>query len=141
VTVESIASDYGAYIGTFLVAAIAGFLPIVMVDALLVYLAVRSDANLVAVVVIATAATVIAKVPLFFALRRVNLEKLRAWMEKKRAKPIVVLAVSSLIGVPPFTVVTAAAPALGIPFRPFLIIITVGRLIRYSIVVAIAVLV
>jgi membrane protein YqaA with SNARE-associated domain len=142
----------GIYGGTFLVCLIGGLIPIVNTELFLVGLiavgAVRSAASLPAIVVLASAGQMIAKLILYYTGRgmfelprgrwKAKIEATRARVEKWRHKPNMVLAVSSTVGLPPLYMVSLAAGALRMRLRTFLTIGMIGRVIHFAVVVAIA---
>lgn len=147
---QELIAQYGAYAGTFVVAFASGFLPLVAVDVLLAGLAVRTDANLAALVVLAAIATLASKLPIYYAVRglaaipgkgRARLERLRAWLARHprwERSPVLVLIASSVLGLPPFSLVAGTAGVFGIRARTFSAVVLGGRLVRFAAVVAIA---
>ncbi len=146
-TAQQLLADYGAYAGTFVVAFISGFVPLVTIDALLAGIALKTDANLPLVVLLATVATLASKLPTYFAVRglvalpgkhRDRVERMRVWVGRWGKSPVLVLAASAFIGFPPFSLVASVAGAFGVRARTFSVVVFFGRLLRFSIVVAIA---
>ena len=147
---QHLVATYGVYAGTFLVAFISGFVPLITIDVLLAGIAIKTDANLELVVLLAAIATLAGKLPVYYAVRglanvpgkhRDRIERMRRWVAKWprwEASPLLVLGASSLIGLPPFSLVAGAAGVFGVRARTFSIVVFAGRLARFAIVVAIA---
>jgi membrane protein YqaA with SNARE-associated domain len=147
---ESLASELGVYGGTFVVCFVGGLVPIINAELWLIGLTVSlaSAAPLPAVVVLAALGQILAKSVLFGGGRgaaalpggryQAKLDRARARLAGWRRKPLAVLAVSASVGLPPFYVMAPLAGALGIRFRPFLVIGFAGRAIRFAVVVILA---
>ncbi|MBA3539040.1 MAG: hypothetical protein H0T79_05385, partial [Deltaproteobacteria bacterium] len=67
-----------------------------------------------------------------------RLTRVRAWIARWQKTPLLVLAASALLGLPPFSIVATAAGALAIRTRTFCAIVFVGRAVRFALVIAIA---
>jgi membrane protein YqaA with SNARE-associated domain len=151
VTAQILAS-VGLYAGTFVVCLLAGLIPLINAEIYLIGLigvgAVSSPRSLPAIVLLAALGQMVAKIILYYAAlgmfelpsgrHKAKIEAARARMEKWRDKPTWVLAVSSTTGLPPFYLVSLAAGALKIRLRTFLTIGMIGRVVHFSVVVAIA---
>lgn len=147
---ESLASDFGIYAGTFLICFVAGLVPIVNAELWLVgvTLLVASPAPLPAVVILAAAGQMAAKVLLYYAAlgavnlptgrHRAKVEKAREKVARWKEKPKWVLWASSTVGLPPFYVVSLLAGALDIRLRTFCMIGMTGRCLRFTALVALA---
>ena len=101
----------------------------------------HSPAQLALVVVVATAGQMVGKSAVFWAGRRGERwrghkgELSLRWQQRLTAKPwraAALVLLSSIVGVPPFFLVTLAAGAAGVNFRSFLVAGTVGRLVRFG---------
>ena len=59
------------------------------------------------------------------------------WRDRlgRTAHPLGFVLLSSAVGVPPFLVVTALWGALGFSFRPYFVVGTIGRLLRFSAII------
>jgi membrane protein YqaA with SNARE-associated domain len=147
----SLLATFGLYLGTYVVCLLAGLIPLINAEVYLVGVtlwAVRSPAQLPAIVVLASLGQMTAKVILYYtaagAMRlprgryQARLEAARDRIERWRHRPLWVLAVSSTLGLPPFYLVSLAAGAMRIRMRTFLAIGTAGRLVHFAVVVAIA---
>ncbi|HKV98965.1 MAG TPA: VTT domain-containing protein [Vicinamibacterales bacterium] len=101
----------------------------------------HSPAQAALVVIVATAGQMAGKCVVFWAGRRGERRYARAselaarWRDRLTARPwsaVLLVLVSSAIGVPPFFLVTLAAGAVGVNFRRFVIAGTIGRLMRFG---------
>ena len=144
-TAHSIVVALGSYGGAFVVAAISSFVPVVSVEVFLVALVMSTTAFAApAIIACAAAGTLAGKLPIYYATRGAlsrseRVEKLRARIERWQRAPLAVLATSSVLGLPPFSLVATAAGALAIRARDFAIIVGTGRALRYAAVVVIAI--
>jgi membrane protein YqaA with SNARE-associated domain len=101
-----------------------------------------SRVALVILVLIATAGQMTGKCFLYWAGRKGNkalrgragrfLEKQRERLAARPVKAVVLVLVSSVIGLPPFYVMTLVAGALRMNFAVYLTAGTTGRLVRFS---------
>jgi len=101
-----------------------------------------SKAELLFLVLIATTGQMSGKCLLYWASRKGNralpdraadvLSKWSARLEARPRKAVALVLVSSIVGLPPFYLVTLVAGALRMNFRSYLIAGTVGRLIRFG---------
>jgi len=149
VNVDSIGGELGIYVGTFVVCFLAGLIPLINAELwlLAVTLMIASPAPLPAVVVLAAAGQMLAKVLLYYAAQGVidlptgrfaaRVEKARAKIEKWKERPRWVLWASSILGLPPFYVISLLAGALKIRLRTFVMIGMTGRVLRFSVLVAV----
>ncbi len=141
----------GLYGGTFVVSAIAGVLPLVNTEVFLVGLvriAVDRKTQLPAIVVAAATGQMLAKIGLYYAglgmlelprgRYKAKIEAARDKLERWRARPYAIYAVSSVVGLPPFFLTVLAAGAMKIRFHAFLWIGLAGRLVRFAVLVAVA---
>jgi membrane protein YqaA with SNARE-associated domain len=149
---SQILASVGLYGGTFLVCLIGGLIPIVNTEVFLVGLiglgAVHSPSSLPAIVLLASAGQMIAKLILYYAglgmfelprgRYKAKIEAARARMEKWRNKPKLVLAFASTVGLPPLYLVSLSAGALKMRLRTFVPICMAGRVVHFAAVVAIA---
>jgi membrane protein YqaA with SNARE-associated domain len=134
-------------LATFL-AALAGALlsslvPVVNAELLLMGLALASPASAPLLVVVMAAGQMAGKSVLFLGGGRLSrseaLERrLARWRLDERSPraraPLV--GISAFTGLPPFYLVSVAAPALGVPYRTFLVVGLAGRLLRFAILVS-----
>lgn len=152
-TVEAILAAVGLYAGSLVIGALSCIVPVISIEVFLVAIAIvqpggpLSTGAVVAIVVLATTGKVLGKVPVYYAVRglagrpgrhRRHVERVQRWMARLGAHPTVVLAASALLGLPPFSLASTAAGALGTPPRTFCVVIAVSRAVRFAILIAIA---
>jgi membrane protein YqaA with SNARE-associated domain len=147
-SLDSVGAELGIYFGTFLYCFVAGLIPVVNAEIWVGGIAavVATRAPLPAVVVLAAAGQMAAKVLLYYAaLGAVSLptgryqEKVaraRAWVSRWKERPKLVLGASAVTGLPPFYVISLLAGALEIRLRTFLIIGMSGRVVRFGLLAA-----
>lgn len=148
---DSIEASVGIYLATLIVSVLSGLLPLVNGELYLIAaILVAHDPTIALVLaVIVAIGQMIAKIGLYYAARGAtelgkktrlarSLVKARALVERWEGKPLTLLFVSAVIGLPPFYLVSLLAGIVGIRFRTFLLLGIVGRVIRF---VAIALLV
>jgi membrane protein YqaA with SNARE-associated domain len=134
----------GLYAATFLMGLVSGVVPFVInIEVYLVGVAALSQAPAPVIVGLATAGQMSAKFLLYQAgngalnfrfIRWKRREAAARTFEKYRAHSFAVVAVSSLTGIPPFYGISLAAGALRLPLASFLIIGTLGRIVRFTVV-------
>jgi membrane protein YqaA with SNARE-associated domain len=128
-------------------AVVSSLVPLVNAELLLIGLAVASPAAAPVLVVVMAAGQMAGKSILFLGggrLTRSTLEsRLARWRLDGRTgrarAPLI--GISAFTGLPPFYLVSIAAPALGVPFRTFLAVGLAGRLLRFGALVAIPLLI
>lgn len=147
---ESLAADLGVYLGTFVVCFLAGLIPVINTEVWLVAMGVvvAEPLSLAAVVLLATAGEMIAKVVLYYASLGVlrlpmgryqrHLERARAKVAQWRHRPLYVLWASATVGLPPFYLIALVTGPLGLRLRTFCVIGTIGRALRFGALVALA---
>ena len=145
---DSVGAEVGIYLGIFLYCFVAGLVPIVNAELGLIGVValVPSPAPLPAVVVLAAAGQMIAKVLLYYAAAgavsmptgrmRARIERARAWLARWKDRPLWVLWASAVTGIPPFYAISVLAGALEIRLRTFCVIGMAGRVLRFAVVVA-----
>ena len=143
---HAIIAALGVYLGVFVVGAISSVIPIVSIDLFLVGLTVATDAaNPVPVIVLAAAGQLAGKLPIYAASRGVGalrgphrdrLDRVRTRVARWQNKPLLVLATSAVIGLPPFSIMATAAGVLAIRLRAFCAVVFAGRAVRFAIVIA-----
>jgi membrane protein YqaA with SNARE-associated domain len=153
VTVETILAAVGLYAGSFVIGALSCIVPVISIEVFLVAIAIMQPGGplslpaVLAIIALATTGQVVGKLPVYYAVRglagrpgrhRKHVERAQRWMARLRARPTVVLAASALLGLPPFSLASTAAGALGIPPRTFCVVIAVSRALRFAILIAIA---
>jgi membrane protein YqaA with SNARE-associated domain len=146
---QDLLATLGIYGGTFVVAILAGLIPLVNVEIFLVglvRLAIDDPAQLPAIAVLAAAGQMVAKVGLYHAGRgmlelprgryRKKILAARARLDRWRTRPYWVYSLSSVAGIPPFYLTVLAAGAMRIRMKAFLLIGFAGRLVRFAVLVA-----
>jgi membrane protein YqaA with SNARE-associated domain len=123
-------------------AVVSSLVPLVNAELLLIGLAVATPGAAPLLVLVMAAGQMVGKSVLFLGggrLTRTALEgRLTRWRLDGRTRragaPLV--GVSAFTGLPPFYLVSVAAPALGVRFPTFLALGLVGRLLRFGVLVA-----
>lgn len=134
----------GIYAGTFLFCAIGGIVPLMNAELLVLYLgATASHSQFPALILLAALGQMSAKAVLYQAGRgalklplgrgQAKIEALRARLSKSGQAAGGVTFVSALTGFPPFYAISVVAGTLGWPFARFLAWGTVGRILRFSV--------
>lgn len=149
-TLDAVGGELGIYAGTFAVCFLGALIPVSNNELWLVAvtLLLSSPAPLPAVVALAVAGQMLAKSILYVtaraALRRpagrhhARLERARAAVARWRHRPALVLFSSASLGLPPLYVTTILAAGLDVRFRRFFTIVLLGRVARFSLIVALA---
>jgi membrane protein YqaA with SNARE-associated domain len=148
---DDLVAMLGIYGGTFLVSILAGLVPFVNTEVFLVGVirfAVDRPSQLTWLVIAAATGQMLAKISLYYAGQgllelprgryRARIESVRRKLERWQARPYLIYAVSSVVGLPPFYLTVLAAGAMHIRFRAFLAIGLAGRLIRFAVIAALA---
>jgi membrane protein YqaA with SNARE-associated domain len=101
-----------------------------------------SKAALVVLLLVATAGQMTGKCFLYWASRKGNrvlrgragelLSKWRAYLETRPSRAVALVLVSSIVGLPPFYLMTILAGALKMNFLTYLTAGTAGRLVRFG---------
>jgi len=140
-TAQELLAALGIYAGTFAVAAISSVLPFVAIDVFLVGIVVYAPgAALPLVVVLAALGQVVGKLPIYFASRvaGARLDRVRRWIARWQHAPRLLLFASAVLGLPPFSIISTAAGVIGVKARTFVVLVFLGRLLRFAILVAVA---
>jgi membrane protein YqaA with SNARE-associated domain len=139
----------GLYLGCFGLSIVSALVPWVNGEVLLLSLTAlaRSPSDLVILVLLASAGQMAGKCFLYWAGRgscrfqSAGIGRVvGSWTKRFEGSPSRLLALvflSSAVGIPPFYVITILAGALRIKFGPFIGIGAFGRLVRFSLLVAI----
>jgi membrane protein YqaA with SNARE-associated domain len=123
-------------------ALVSSLVPVVNAELLLMGLALAAPAAAPLLVVVMAAGQMVGKSALFLGggrLTRSALEgRLSRWRldGRTRRAGAPLIGMSAFTGLPPFYLVSVAAPALGVPFRTFLVMGLAGRLLRFAFLVA-----
>ncbi len=130
------------YTVSFLMAVVSGLIPFVInIEAYLIAVAVIAHASPAPMVGVVTAGQMGAKLILYLTgmgalnlkfIKREKMEKAAAAFDKHRAHSMSVVAFSSLTGLPPFYAVSLFAGALRLPLAQFMVVGTIGRIIRFG---------
>lgn len=149
--IDSIEASVGIYLATLIVSVLSGLVPIINGEVYLVAaILVAGDPTIsIVLALIVAAGQMIAKIGLYYAAKGAgelgtrtrfaqSLAKARALVERWENKPLTLLFVSAVFGLPPFYLVSLLAGLVGIRLRTFLLLGIVGRVIRF---VALALLV
>ena len=123
-------------------AVVSSLIPLVNAELLLIGLAVASPASAPLLVVVMAAGQMVGKSVLFLGGGRLTRSKLESRLARwrldgrtRRARAPLI-GISAFTGLPPFYLVSIAAPALGVSFRTFLAVGLAGRLLRFGALVA-----
>lgn len=145
----SLIDSLGLYAATFAIAVVGSIIPIISIEVFLIGVAVTTGTgDAVALCAIAAVGQVLGKLPIYYASRGVaelstrspkraaRLARVRTWAS--RWHPSVLLATSSTLGLPPFSLLATAAGVLAIPARRFCTVVAVGRALRFAAIFALA---
>jgi membrane protein YqaA with SNARE-associated domain len=123
-------------------AVVSSLVPFVNAELLLIGLAVATPGAAPLLVLVMAAGQMVGKSVLFLGggrLTRASLEtRLVRWRLDGRGRQAgaPLIGISAFTGLPPFYLVSIAAPALGVRFRTFLAVGLAGRLLRFGALVA-----
>lgn len=123
-------------------AVVSSLVPFVNAEILLLGLAVSSPAAAPLLAVVMAAGQMAGKSVLFLGGGRLTPSRFDAqltrWRLDGRTRRVraPLIGISALTGLPPFYLVSVAAPALGVSFRTFLALGLAGRLLRFGALVA-----
>jgi membrane protein YqaA with SNARE-associated domain len=142
--IDSIEATVGIYLATLIISVLSGLVPVVNGELYLIAAIVVADDPVVALVlaVIVALGQMIAKIGLYYAARGATelgrstrlgakLERAQLLVERWQGKPLTLLFVSAVTGLPPFYLVSLLAGILRIRFGMFLFLGIVGRVIRF----------
>jgi membrane protein YqaA with SNARE-associated domain len=149
--IDSIEATVGIYLATLIVSVLSGLVPVVNGELYLIAAILVAGDPAVALVlaVIVAIGQMIAKIGLYYAARGATelgrstrlgakLERAQLLVARWQGKPLTLLFVSAVTGLPPFYLVSLAAGVVRIRFGTFLLLGIAGRVIRF---VALALLV
>ncbi len=127
---------------SFLIALVSGLIPFVIsIEVYLVAVAAFTDASPVAIVGLTTAGQMLAKYILYRAgqgainvkwIKRNAMAKATEAFERRPGSAMAIVAVSSLTGFPPLYGVALVAGALRVRLPMFLVVCTIGRIVRFG---------
>jgi membrane protein YqaA with SNARE-associated domain len=119
-------------------AVVSSLVPLVNAELLLIGLAVASPPAAPLLVVVMAAGQMVGKSVLFLGGGRLTRSTLQSRLARwrldgctRRAR-VPLVGISAFAGLPPFYLVSIAAPALGVTFRTFLAVGLAGRLLRFA---------
>ena len=151
--VESLLASFGLYGATLAVAFVAGMLPIVSIELFLVGATVMDVAppTLVVLIAIAMVGHQIAKTITYYAGTgvfelprgkiRERIAAAKAKIERWNKRPRLIMFVAAATGLPPLYLLGfIAGPLMKMSFATFTAISLTGRMLRYSTLVAVALL-
>jgi membrane protein YqaA with SNARE-associated domain len=144
---EELVLRLGLPLATFVYCVASGVIPIVNAEIFLVGVAaVAPSSSLWVVALVASLGQMVAKSIMYlggrgvFRLpmgkRKADLEAVRAKVERWRSKDLLVF-VSAALGLPPFFAIAILAGTLRFPFARFVLAGFAGRLVRFSLVLAV----
>lgn len=135
-------STAALWAATFAFALVSGIIPFILnIELYLLAVAALTNASPVAIVGLATAGQTLAKCVLYLVgkgalkvtwVKRGTESKAAAAFAKHPRGGLGIVAVSSVIGIPPLYATSIVAGTLRLPFAPFMVIIVIGRVIRFG---------
>lgn len=142
--IDSIEASVGIYLATLIVSVLSGLVPVVNGELYLIAAILVAGDPAVAIVlaVLVAIGQMIAKIGLYHAARGATelgratrfgakLERAQLLVARWRGKPLTLLFVSAVTGLPPFYLVSLLAGVVGIRFSTFLLLGLLGRVIRF----------
>jgi membrane protein YqaA with SNARE-associated domain len=142
--IDSIEATVGIYLATLIVSVLSGLVPLVNGEVYLIAaILVAGDPAIAMVLALLVAVgQMIAKIGLYHAARGAarlgrstrlgaRLDQAQALAERWRGKPLTVLFVSAVTGLPPFYLVSLLAGVLRIRLGTFVALGLVGRVLRF----------
>ena len=150
--IDSIEASFGIYLATLIISVLSGLVPVVNGELYLIAAILVADDPVVAIALalIVAVGQMIAKIGLYYTARgatelgrrtrlAAKLERAQLLVARWRGKPLTLLFLSAVTGLPPFYLVSLLAGILGIRFGAFLLLGLLGRAIRF-VAIALAVL-
>ena len=150
--IDSIEASFGIYLATLIVSVLSGLIPVVNGEVYLIaaILVAKDPVVAIALAVLVAVGQMLAKIVLYYAARGATelgrstrfgdkLQKAQALIDRWKNKPLTLLFISAVTGLPPFYLVSLLAGVVGIRFPVFLFLGLLGRVIRF-VVLALAVL-
>ena len=138
------ATTFALYAATFLMGLASGLIPFVInLEIYILGVAALSHAAAAPIVGLAAAGQLLAKFLLYQAGRGAFNSRFVRWkrreaamstLEKYRGHSLAVVALSSVTGLPPLYGVSLAAGAMALPVGRFLVIVALGRIVRFTVV-------
>jgi membrane protein YqaA with SNARE-associated domain len=130
------------YALTLAFALVSGLIPFVLnIEVYLVAVAALTKASPVAIVGLTTLGQMAAKYLLYLTgsgalnlkfIKREKMDKAAAALQKRRGGTFSLVAFSAVVGLPSFYAVSLLAGAMRVPVVQFMVVGTIGRLIRFG---------
>ncbi len=138
---DELIAAIGLYAATFVIAVVGAVVPIISIEVFLIAIAITvGPADAVPLVALAAVGQTLGKLPIYFGARavadRAKLDRLRAWAA--RWHPGVLLATSSVLGLPPFSLLATMAGVLSVRPRTFCVVVALGRAVRFAAIFVVA---
>ena len=135
-------SNTALFAATFAFALVSGIIPFVLnIELYLLAVATLTDASAVAIVGLATAGQTLAKLILYLVgkgalnikwVKKSASSKAAGAFAKRPGSGLSIVAFSALVGFPPLYGVALVAGTLRLPVAAFVVLIVIGRLIRFA---------
>jgi membrane protein YqaA with SNARE-associated domain len=143
ISIQSIITDYGLYLGTYIICLISGFVPIINAEIYLVIVsATITKSSFIPVLFLATVGQMTAKAVFYFSgmgiiklsLKRYEskIDAVMVKMQKWKSKVDLLIFLSAFTGFPPFYVIPIVAGIIPHNFIRFFISGFTGRLLRFG---------
>lgn len=142
--IDSIEATVGIYLATLIISVLSGLVPVVNGELYLIgaILVTGDPAVALVLAVIVAVGQMIAKIGLYYVARGATelgrstrlgdkLERAQLLVERWKHKPLTLLAVSAVTGLPPFYLVSLVAGVVKIRLATFLVLGLAGRVIRF----------
>jgi membrane protein YqaA with SNARE-associated domain len=150
--VDDLIASCGVFAATLIVGVVSGLVPVVNSEIYLVGAVVvtRDLGTALALAALLSVGQITAKAVLYQTARRATnasrrgklaakIDRARAVAAKWKSKPLTVIAISSVTGLPPFYVVSLVAGMIEVRFRTFIALGLAGRLVRFTTIAVIVV--
>lgn len=124
------------FFAAFSGALVSSLVPFVYAEPLLLALALAAPAAAPLLAMVMAAGQMLGKAALFLGGTRLNAVSSALRLERFSLRGGPLVAVSAFTGLPPFYLLSIAAPTLGVRFRTFMVMGFVGRLLRFGALVA-----
>jgi membrane protein YqaA with SNARE-associated domain len=132
------------YLGTFVVGLLSGLVPVINIEVYLVAVGSLSGASPVPVVLLTTLGQMLGKCILYLSGQGFvklslwpswkSLERTREAFDRHKSRTEGLVFISALTGIPPFYALSVMAGVMRIPILRFLVPGTLGRCLRFSVV-------
>ena len=143
ISIQSLITDYGLYLGTYVICLISGFVPIINAEIYLIFVStVVTKSSFIPVLFLATMGQMTAKAVFYFSgmgviklsLKRYEskIDAVMVKMQKWKSKVDLFIFLSAFTGFPPFYVIPIVAGIIPHNFLRFFISGFSGRLLRFG---------